>query len=71
MKTIYNSALSTIMRRVKSCGLAIAKTDNEYSLLYWQKELALYQYKAYKIKQRVNKYSNVIKVDFQSKKRVA
>lgn len=71
MKQIYSNALNTIMRRIKSCGLALSKADSEHSVLYWNKELTLYQYKAYKIKKRLNRYSNVIKVDFISKKRVA
>lgn len=71
MKHIYSNALDIIMKRIKSCGTALSKADDEYSVLYWNMQLTKSQLKAFKVKQRLNRYSNVIKIDFISKKRVA
>lgn len=71
MKQIYSNALSTIMRRIKSCGITLSKATDEHSVLYWNSKLAESQLKAFKVKQRLNRYSNVIRIDFISKKRVA
>jgi hypothetical protein len=71
MKHIYKSAVSRLMKRIRSCGEAIGNATDEYTVLYWNKELALAQFKKHKIVKRLKLDHNVVKVDFINKKRVA
>lgn len=71
MKHLYIGALNELNRRVIQCGTALQAVSDEYSVTYWQLELA----KANHIKSRIHKRlkieHNVITIDFRSKKRVA
>lgn len=71
MRQIYNGALNIVMRRIKQCGTALQLSQDEHSILYWNKELALAHFKKHLIEKRLKMDHNVIKIDFQSKKRVA
>jgi hypothetical protein len=70
MEQIYTNAISIIMKRIKSCGLALQKELDAYSIAYWQMELSKANYRKIRIEKRF-KYNNVIKVDFVAKQRVA
>lgn len=71
MKHLYIKAINLLLRRIKHCGEALGSASDEYTVLYWNKELALAQFKKHKIEKRLKVNHNVIKVDFVSKKRVA
>jgi hypothetical protein len=71
MKNIYYKALVINMRRINQCGLALAKVNDEYTNSYWQLQLAKAHHLQCKINRRAEKYSNIIKVDFKNKRKVA
>lgn len=71
MKQVYKGAIGILLKRIKVCGEAIGNATDEYTLLYWRKELTLAQFKMYKIEKRLKLDHNVIRVDFVNKQRVA
>jgi hypothetical protein len=70
MNQIYSKALDILMRRIKQCGTALQCSTDEYSFHYWTKELAIANLKRIKVSRRFTP-TNVIHLDFTSKKRVA
>ena len=52
MKQLYVAALNIKHRRISQCGKALQSVTDEFSVLYWEKELKLAQYEAHKIRIR-------------------
>ena len=71
MKQIYANALYLLEARIKSCGRALQKETDGYSIVYFIKELNKANRLKARIHARLNSTRNVIKVDFVSKKRAA
>jgi hypothetical protein len=71
MKQVYVNAINLVMKRIKACGVALQNVSDEHSLLYWQLELSKANYLKSRIQKRLKLNHNVIKIDFQAKKRVA
>jgi hypothetical protein len=71
MTQIYLEALRLTMNRLKVCGLARATVSDEYTASYWELELAKANHLRLRIQKRLKLNHNVIKVDFQLKRKVA
>jgi len=71
MTQIYLRAIELVLKRVKSCGVALSNVTDEYSVSYWNLELAKANYLKLKIRKRLKLNHNVIKIDFVSKRKVA
>lgn len=71
MTQIYLNAIKLVLKRVNACGLALANVSDEYSVSYWNLELAKANYLKLRIRKRLKLNHNVIKVDFVNKRKVA
>ena len=72
MKAIYNRALELTSLRIEHCDRALVKSNDRFEVLYWESVKAQARLKYYKINKRMRaRYSNVIKVDFKRKRKVA
>lgn len=54
MKQLYSAAISLKMRRISQCGKALQSVSDEYSQVYWDKELKIAQFEMMKLKRRAN-----------------
>ena len=52
MKQLYTAALRLKYNRILQCGKALQSVTDEFSVLYWEKELKLAQFEAHKIRIR-------------------
>lgn len=52
MKHLYTAALRIKYSRILQCGNALSKVADEFSLLYWNKELIKAQFEHHKIVKR-------------------
>ena len=71
MTQVYVNAINLVLKRIHQCGLAIGQVSDQYSLLYWQLELAKAKFLKMRIEKRLKMSHNVIRVDFQAKRRAA
>lgn len=71
MTNIYLNAMALVNRRIKHCGQAISMCLDELDLYYWNIELNKAKRLHCLISKRLKYNYNVIKVDFNTKKRLA